>query len=143
MLELLRKARLFRKRQEEQTKATRLILEKNLTGEEIADYVNLYDEWVEINNGEYIAELTYLRHKGQLYQCAKGMGHDKEESLDPSSATDLFTKVTPEGVIPEWDIGVTYDTGDKVSHNDIVWECTADKVQGEPGVDKNWKESRV
>lgn len=94
MLNLLERAHRYKKRQDDYTKATRLILEKNLSEEELTQFVNIYDDWSSLSEGCYIAELTYLQFEGQLYQCMKGMGHNKENSLTPNITLDRFKKVT-------------------------------------------------
>lgn len=51
--------------------------------------------------------------------------------------------VTPEGV-ENWtkpsDKSTSYSKGDRVFHNDVVWESTANNNMDEPGASDTWKE---
>lgn len=108
---------------------------KSLTDEEAVDAVNLYPSWK--NNHEYNEVGERVRYDGVLYKVLQA--HTSQLAWIPPSAPSLFAKVLipDENEIPEWeqpDSTNPYMTGDKVSHNDKIWESSVDNNVWEPGV---------
>ena len=73
----------------------------------------------------------------QLYQVLQE--HTSAIQWKPDEAVSLYKKIgIAEDGIPEWvqPLGAmdAYNTGDRVHHNDSIWECTVDNNVWEPGV---------
>ena len=78
-----------------------------------------------------------VRYEGVLYRCLQG--HDAQVSWTPAAAPSLWAKVLVEDPqqIPPWeqpDSTNPYRTGDEVTHNGKIWQCTIDYNVWEPGV---------
>lgn len=103
---------------------------------------DLYDEWsgdgVEYNPG------TYLRYSGILYKVLQD--HTSQPDWTPDAAASLYAKVLidPSGRILPWeqpDATNPYMKGDKVTHNEKIWESETDNNVWEPGATgAPWKE---
>ena len=104
----------------------------------------LADEWMA---GVSYAVGQRVRHAGELYRCLQA--HTSQADWSPDAAPSLWARVLPgqEGSgeeVGEWEQpGSTngYMTGDRVTHNDHLWESTADDNVWEPGaVGAPWKD---
>lgn len=117
---------------------------QDLTDEEALDVQNLYPEW-DGNGKEYAAGFK-VNYEETLYKCLQA--HTSQEGWDPEDAPSLWAKVlNPDpGVIPEWEQPSStnpYMTGDKVRHNEKIWESLVDNNVWEPGAagtEALWKE---
>lgn len=116
---------------------------QDLTDEEALDVQNLYPEW-DGNGHEYAADYK-VNYESVLYKCLQA--HTSQESWNPADAPSLWAKVLAEpGTIPEWEQPSStngYMTGDKVTHNEKVWESLIDNNVWEPGAvgtEALWKE---
>ena len=99
-----------------------------------------YDEWRATDeNGKPIHyEVGERRnYQGHLYRC--NLAHDSQDSWNPADAHSLWTRIIPEGEIPEWEqpqpgIFDGYEKGQKVTHNGKLYESTFDGLNvWEPG----------
>lgn len=99
----------------------KLIIADDLEPEELQEMINIYDKWEDLEEGQFIKELTYLQYQGNLYQCRAGEGHPKQSTWKPNVAHSQFKAVSPEGVIPAWVSGKGYDEGARVTHNGFIW----------------------
>jgi len=115
-----------------------LILESALTDDELVALVEVYPAW---QTGGTFAVDDLRSHDGDLYRC--NLPHTNyDPSHTPDTTANLWTRVTPAGVIPAWvqPTGAqdAYHIGDLVTYNDWVWECTAADASGnnvwQPGV---------
>ena len=72
----------------------------------------------------------------KLYRVVQA--HTTQAGWEPDKTPALFTEVAKPGEIPEWKqpTGVqdAYAKGDKVRHNDKVWQSNTDNNVWEPGV---------
>lgn len=78
-----------------------------------------------------------VRYNGVLYKVLQQ--HISQPEWNPAAAPSLFAKVLiPDpDAIPEWeqpDSTNAYQIGDKVSHNNKIWENTIANNVWEPGV---------
>ena len=120
-----------------QARAYRQIIERaaeSLTDEQALQAPMLFERWQP--DAEYAAGKR-LFHDGVLYTVLQA--HTSQATWTPDVSPSLFAEVLipdPE-VIPEWvqpDSTNPYMTGDRVRHNDKVWESTVDNNVWEPGV---------
>ena len=106
--------------------------------------VDIFPVW-DANNDAY-AENDRVRYNGELYKCLQG--HTPQAAWNPIDAASLWAKVLipDETVIPAWeqpDSTNPYMTGDKVMHNDKIWESQVDNNVWEPdtvGTETLWIE---
>ena len=119
-----------------QARAYRQIIERaaeSLTDEQAIQAPMLFERWQP--DAEY-AVGKRLYHDGVLYTVLQA--HTSQATWTPDVSPSLFAEVLipdPE-VIPDWvqpDSTNPYMTGDKVRHNDKVWESTIDNNVWEPG----------
>lgn len=120
-----------------QARAYRQIIERaaeSLTDEQALQAPMLFEHWkpdTEYETGKR------LYHDGVLYTVLQA--HTSQATWTPDASPSLFARVLipdPE-VIPDWvqpDSTNPYMTGDKVRHNDKIWESTVDNNVWEPGV---------
>ena len=120
-----------------QARAYRQIIERaaeSLTDEQALQAPMLFEHWQP--DTEY-AVGKRLYHDGVLYTVLQA--HTSQATWTPDVSPSLFARVLipdPE-VIPDWvqpDSTNPYMTGDKVRHNDKIWESTVDNNVWEPGV---------
>jgi hypothetical protein len=110
------------------------VLEANLTAAELLALVNEYPLWV--GGGTYsVGDLR--AYAGQLYRC--NIAHtNADPNHTPDVTQNLWTRVTPEGVMPIWvqPAGAhdAYPAGFVVSHLGHIWVSTIDANVWEPGV---------
>ena len=120
-----------------QARAYRQIIERaaeSLTDEQALQAPMLFERWQPYT--KYTAGKR-LYHDGVLYAVLQA--HTSQTTWTPDVSPSLFARVLipdPE-TIPDWvqpDSTNPYMTGDKVRHNDKVWESTIDNNVWEPGV---------
>lgn len=91
-----------------------LIRADQMTADEIAALVGLYDEW-QVDT-DYSAD-DLRTFGGTLYKCVQG--HRSQADYTPDATPALWTHAAPAGVIPEWvqPTGAhdAYNTGDRVT----------------------------
>ena len=77
-----------------------------------------------------------LRYGEKLYKVLQD--HTSQSDWTPDIAVSLYVAVPEPGTIPEWKQPTgaqdAYMTGDKVRHNDKVWQSAMDYNVYEPGV---------
>lgn len=134
-MDYVKLAKEFRKQHEANLSATRSILEKNLTPEELLSHIDIYNDWENLAEGYMIKPLEYLKYKNLLYQCREGKGHAKQNTWAPNVAHSQFKVVSPKGVIPEWVTGKGYDKGETVTHNGYIWISKNPGNIAEPSTD--------
>lgn len=102
----------------------------------------LYKQW-DKQIGKTLQVGEYINYNGVLYKVLQQ--HTVQEQWTPATSPSLFAKVLvdPTGeTILEWeqpDSTNPYMKGDKVKHNDKVWQSTIDNNVWEPGV-YGWEE---
>lgn len=112
---------------------------ETFTDEQALKVPTLYDEWFfdSINNkGVDYKTGKRIRFNGVLYKVLQD--HISQESWTPDVATSLFAKVLVEdpNAIVEWEQPSStngYMTGNKVTHNGVVYESLVDNNVWEPG----------
>ena len=116
---------------------------RQITDDEEALQVQcLYKQW-DKQIGKDLQVGEYIQYEGQLYKVLQQ--HTVQEQWTPVNAPSLFAKVLidPTGeTILAWeqpDSTNPYMKGDKVKHNDKVWQSTIDNNVWEPGV-YGWEE---
>lgn len=114
------------------------LLEKNMTEEEMLKHINVYPSWLLEEEGADFAEGEKVRYEGKLYKITQT--HKKQNNWEPGKAPSLFTEITPEGIIPEWKqpshAENAYNTGDKVTYKDQIWESKIDANTSVPDGDE-------
>lgn len=120
-----------------QARAYRQIIERaaeSLTDEQALQAPMLFERW---QPDTAYAVRKRLYHDGVLYTVLQT--HTSQATWTPDVSPSLFARVLipdPE-TIPDWiqpDSTNPYMTGDKVRHNDKIWESTVDNNVWEPGV---------
>ena len=101
-------------------------LTAELTIEQMLELIEIYPDW---EPGINYSTGTLVKYKSQLYEVIAS-GHISQDDWTPDVTPALFKKIVPEGVIPEW-IQPTgshdaYNTGDKITFNEIVYESLID-----------------
>lgn len=97
------------------------------------DFPEVFPAWK-----PYIAYETNerIRFEGQLYRCVQA--HTSQPVWTPNDTPALWTPVAEPGEIPEWKQPTgeqdAYAIGDKVRHNDLVWQSDYNANVWEPGV---------
>ncbi len=121
---------------EEDGSLQKLIREDELTDEEIAELVELYKLWQD--DFDYVTG-DLRAFDGQLYECIQP--HTAIVTWEPVNVPALWTRKTPERVIPIWVQRYAppyFKIGDVVTHNGQTWEATQGDVNGnnvwQPGV---------
>ena len=76
-------------------------------------------------------------YNDKLYKVLQN--HTSQEDWNPADAPSLFAEVLipDEDIIPDWiqpDSTNPYMTGDKVKHNNLIWQSEIDNNVWEPGV---------
>ena len=121
--------------------ATRqLIKADQLTPEEMAKLVGIYDAWAV---GVAYAIGDIVAYHGVLYEVIQA--HTSQADWTPDTVPALFKSHAPAGVIPEW-VQPTgshdaYNVGDKVTYEGKVYESTIDANTWSPtGYPAGWQE---
>ena len=102
----------------------------------------LYKQW-DKQIGKDLQVGEYINYNGVLYKVLQQ--HIVQEQWTPATSPSLFAKVlvdpTGETILAWEQPGSTnpYMKGDKVKHNDKVWQSTIDNNVWEPGV-YGWEE---
>ena len=115
-------------------KAIQLSIEY-LTDEQALTVAVLYPEWM---SGKEMKRGYRCRYNYVLYKCL--MDHTSQDDWTPDVAPSLWTKVLiddNDDTIQEWEQPEStnpYSRGDKVKHNDKIWESEYDNNVWEPGV---------
>ena len=77
-----------------------------------------------------------VQYNAKLYKCVQA--HTSQSDWTPDATPALWTEVAKPGEIPEWKQPTgaqdAYNKGDKVRHNDLVWESDVNANVWEPGV---------
>lgn len=105
----------------------------NLPDEDAVTNYELFPQWQTETNYELD---TRVQYKNVLYKCLQT--HKSQNDWTPTDAASLWAKVLiPDPtIIPEWEQPTAenpYMKGDKVRHNDKVWESDVDNNVWEPG----------
>ena len=95
----------------------------------------VWESGIEVTSGER------YQYKNKLYKCVQS--HTTQEQWTPDITPALWTEVAKPGEIPEWKQPTgaqdAYMTGDKVRHNEKIWQSDVDNNIWEPGV-YGWSE---
>lgn len=95
----------------------------------------VWESGIEVTAGER------YQYRNKLYKCVQG--HTTQEQWTPDITPALWTEVAKPGEIPEWKQPTgaqdAYMTGDKVRHNEKIWQSDVDNNIWEPGV-YGWSE---
>ena len=120
----------------ERARALRPLIVKaaeSLDDSDALDGVELYERW---HPGMELVVNQRIAHDEKLYRVVQA--HTSQEGWEPDKTPALFTEVAKPGEIPEWKQPTgaqdAYAKGDKVRHNDKVWQSNTDNNVWEPGV---------
>lgn len=130
----------------EELRALRDLIEKVINGLNDTDAVTgttLFPLWTDLLAEGYMFTTDDVtngfrcQYNGVLYKVLQS--HTIQESWNPADSPSLFAQVLvpDEDVVPEWvqpDSTNGYSTGDKVTHNGVVYESLVDNNVWEPGV---------
>lgn len=130
----------------EELRALRDLIEKVINGLNDTDAVTgttLFPLWTDLLAEGYMFTTDDVtngfrcQYNGVLYKVLQS--HTIQESWNPADSPSLFAQVLvpDENVVPEWvqpDSTNGYSTGDKVTHNGVVYESLVDNNVWEPGV---------
>lgn len=134
-----------RKRNEQLEIAIPMMLQvaaQNFTDEQIVSIALVFDEW---SPGQKHKTGEFVRVGETVYRVIANVNKNNlaEPGTEEGSAYYKPISVTPEGV-ENWTQPVdkknAYSKGDRVFHNDVVWESTANNNMDEPGTSDTWKE---
>lgn len=107
---------------------------EELTDEQALEVAAIYPTWSS-KIGEAVSIGERYWYDGDLYKVVQA--HTVQDNWTPDITPAMFTKVSIEE-FPAWvqPTGAqdAYMSGDKVTHNDLHWECTVDYNVYEPGV---------
>jgi len=106
----------------------------SLNDEDALEAVQLFPKWETDTSYEVDTKVQY---ENILYKCIQA--HTSQEGWAPNVAASLWAKVLipDENIIPDWEQPNStnaYQIGDKVMHNDKIWENTIANNVWEPGV---------
>lgn len=117
---------------------------QTLPDEQAIEVQVLYPEWS--GDGVEYEKDFKVNYDGVLYKVLQK--HTSQADWTPTEAPSLFAKVLTEpGVIKEWEQPEStnpYMKGDKVSHDEKIWESLVDNNVWEPGAQGTealWKEN--
>lgn len=121
----------------EQALQMRRLLEKqtaSMEDDEILAYPDFVEKWT---SGVAYEAGRRLEHSGVIYKVLQA--HTSQPDWTPDSASGLYAKILiPDpDVIPEWEQPEgtnSYMTGDKVTHNGVMWVSDIDQNVWEPGI---------
>lgn len=107
-----------------------------LTDEQAQTIPNAFPLWM---SGKAYVIGDRVRYLGYLYKCVQA--HTSQDDWTPDAAVSLWTKLGGEDIDPDepqpWvqPTGAhdAYNTGDRVTHNDQIWESLIDGNVWEPG----------
>lgn len=114
---------------------------EELSDEDALDVAALFPTWKsKLDEGKEVPAGERLWYDGKLYKVIQA--HTPQADWTPDTAVSLYVEVSI-AEIPDWvqpiSAETAYHLGDKVSHNDKVWESTEDPNTWEPGI-YGWKE---
>lgn len=124
--------------EEARTSIDGMVLESELTAEELEAIHVLYEKWA--------ADTSYpageiLSHNAKLYYVVQPITSAAHQPPDGEGLLALYTPISPPDVIAPWVqrwAPPYYQIGDRVTHNGHIWECTGADGNGnnvwEPGV---------
>jgi hypothetical protein len=121
------------------TKYKQALLEAELTIEQMLDLIEIYPDW---EPGINYSTGTVVKYENQLYEVI-APGHSSQDDWTPDVTSALFKKIVPKGVIQEW-IQPTgshdaYNTGDRVTFNELIYESLIDSNVWSPeGYPSGW-----
>ena len=128
----------------ERARALRRLIVKaaeSLDDSDALDGVELFERW---NPGMVLVVNQRIAHDEKLYRVVQA--HTSQAGWEPDKTPALFTEVAKPGEIPEWKQPTgaqdAYARGDKVRHNDKVWQSNTDNNVWEPGV-YGWDEANA
>ena len=128
----------------ERARALRRLIVKaaeSLDDSDALDGVELFERW---NPGMVLVVNQRIAHDEKLYRVVQA--HTSQAGWEPDKTPALFTEVAKPGEIPEWKQPTgaqdAYAKGDKVRHNDKVWQSNTDNNVWEPGV-YGWDEANA
>jgi len=97
----------------------------NLTAEQIAEIVDVFEEWT-VGTPYDIGDVR--RYDGDVYECVRA--HTSQSDWTPDAVPALWKSHAPAGVIPEWvqPTGAhdAYQTGDMVTFEGSVYRSLID-----------------
>ena len=103
----------------------KLIRVDELTEDELAQIINLYDDY-QIDTQYYVGDI--FRYNDKLYKVIQE--HTSLENWIPSELPALYLSMMPDNIIPEWVQPTgqhdSYNIGDKVIFECAVYESTID-----------------
>lgn len=120
----------------ERARALRPLIVKaaeSLDDSDALDGVELFERW---HPGMELTMNQRISHEEKLYRVVQA--HTAQEGWEPDKTPALFTEVAKPGEIPVWKQPTgqqdAYAKGDKVRHNDKIWQSNTDSNVWEPGV---------
>lgn len=118
------------------------VLAGDLSDDEMAAILALYDKWSSVEVGAEIPKGKLLVYKNTLYKTISK--HNKQMDRTPDVAVSLFAKVVPEGIIEEWEQREStnpYMVGDKVTFEGRIYESTSkDNVWSPAAYPQGWND---
>jgi hypothetical protein len=106
----------------------------SLDDTDAVDAPELYPAWD--GNGVRYTAGQRIRDGEKLYRVVQT--HTSQPDWAPDNTPALFTEVAKPGEIPEWKQPTgaqdAYAKGDKVRHNEKVWQSNTDNNVWEPGI---------
>lgn len=107
---------------------------ESLSDAEALDVAAIYPTWSS-KIGQAVTTGERLWYDGKLYKCVQA--HTTQAGWEPDKTPALWTEVSIVE-IPEWrqPLGAhdAYMQGDRVKHNNFIWESEVDNNTQEPGV---------
>lgn len=120
----------------ERARALRPLIVKaveSLDDSDALDGVELFERW---HSDMELVVNQRIAHDKKLYRVVQA--HMSQTGWEPDKTPALFTEVAKPGEIPEWKQPTgaqdAYAKGDKVRHNDKIWQSNTDNNVWEPGV---------
>jgi len=110
----------------------------SLSDELALNVPELYPHW---KIGITLEANERIYYNNKLYRIVQN--HTTQEDWKPDQTPALFTEVAKPGEIPEWKQPTgaqdSYNQGDKVRYNNIIWESEVNNNVWEPGI-YGWKQ---
>ena len=108
-----------------------------LPDEDALTVPEIYPHWHENIQVKVDERIFYL---DKLYRVVQA--HTTQLGWEPNITPALFTEIAKPGEIPEWKQPTgaqdAYSKGDKVRHNDVIWESEVNNNVWEPGTGNLW-----
>ena len=131
-MDIMAELKEFRKMIEANITATRkLVRVDELTEDELADMVDLYEKY---KLDHLYKKDEVFKYEGKLYKVIKGL--ISQDNWKPDQTPSEYLPLMPSGVIPEW-VKPTgghdaYNTGDNVIFEGLVYESLIDSNTWSP-----------